>query len=80
MFNKAKQTEGLLNKLYVFIKGPGWSPGKPRLGDITDIPDVWIVFFFLTIISVLCVKIVLIPGHQYYHPISIFCNCDVSVS
>ena len=32
--------DGLLNKLYVFIKGPGWSPGKPRLGVITDIPNV----------------------------------------
>ncbi|CAL1286387.1 unnamed protein product [Larinioides sclopetarius] len=33
-------TEGLLNKLSVIFKGPGWSPGKPRLGCIEDIPDV----------------------------------------
>jgi hypothetical protein len=24
----------------VLIKGPGWSPGKPRLGDPADIPQV----------------------------------------
>ncbi|GIX72476.1 alkylglycerol monooxygenase, partial [Caerostris extrusa] len=33
-------TEGLMNKLSVIIKGPGWSPGKPWHGEIEDIPDV----------------------------------------
>ncbi|GIY21506.1 hypothetical protein CDAR_583211, partial [Caerostris darwini] len=32
-------TEGLMNKLSVIIKGPGWSPGKPWHGEIEDIPD-----------------------------------------
>jgi alkylglycerol monooxygenase len=28
------------DKLCVLIKGPGWSPGKPRLGDPLDCPEV----------------------------------------
>ncbi|GBL95717.1 Alkylglycerol monooxygenase [Araneus ventricosus] len=32
--------EGWRNKLSVLFKGPGWSPGKPRLGSIEDIPEV----------------------------------------
>lgn len=32
--------EGFSNKLSVIFKGPGWSPGKPRLGCIEDIPQV----------------------------------------
>ncbi|KAL1422996.1 hypothetical protein MTO96_021388 [Rhipicephalus appendiculatus] len=31
--------EGLGNKLSTLFKGPGWQPGKPRLGDPNDIPD-----------------------------------------
>lgn len=31
---------GIFNKCSVVFKGPGWSPGKPRLGDINDIPDI----------------------------------------
>jgi hypothetical protein len=34
------ETPGLGNKLSVIFKGPGWAPGKPRLGLIEDIPDV----------------------------------------
>ena len=30
---------GVLNKVWVLLKGPGWSIGKPRLGDPADIPD-----------------------------------------
>ncbi|XP_026533536.1 alkylglycerol monooxygenase [Notechis scutatus] len=33
-------TPGFVNKLSVIIKGPGWAPGKPRLGLIEDIPEV----------------------------------------
>lgn len=36
----AWQMPGFLNKLSVFVRGPGWQPGKPRTGLITDIPDV----------------------------------------
>lgn len=32
--------DGFLNVLSFLFKGPGWSPGKPRLGDIQDIPEV----------------------------------------
>ncbi|GFY57767.1 alkylglycerol monooxygenase [Trichonephila inaurata madagascariensis] len=33
-------TEGWRNKLSLLFKGPGWSPGKPRLGNTEDIPEV----------------------------------------
>lgn len=33
-------TPGLFNKLSVIFKGPGWSPGKPRLGLKEEIPEV----------------------------------------
>ncbi|XP_076370031.1 alkylglycerol monooxygenase-like [Tachypleus tridentatus] len=32
--------KGFNNKLSVLFKGPGWSPGKPRLGLKEDIPDI----------------------------------------
>ena len=32
--------EGLWHKLSILMKGPGWAPGKPRLGCIDDIPKV----------------------------------------
>ncbi len=35
--------EGFKNKLFFLLKGPGWSPGKPRLGNIEDIPQVMYV-------------------------------------
>ncbi|XP_074051508.1 alkylglycerol monooxygenase-like isoform X2 [Macrotis lagotis] len=33
-------TPGFWNKLSVIFKGPGWSPGKPRLGLSEEIPEV----------------------------------------
>lgn len=33
-------TPGFCNKISVLFKGPGWEPGKPRLGDPADIPEV----------------------------------------
>ncbi|XP_027395827.1 alkylglycerol monooxygenase isoform X5 [Bos indicus x Bos taurus] len=33
-------TPGFFNKFSVIFKGPGWSPGKPRLGLIEEIPEV----------------------------------------
>ena len=36
--------KGALNKLYFLINGPGWSEGKPRLGNIEDIPQVALHF------------------------------------
>ena len=53
-------TEGLVNKLSVFVKGPGWAPGKPRLGCVEDIPNVSILSvsisrqtFFIELLHVL---------------------------
>eukprot|EP00127_Corallochytrium_limacisporum_P006813 Clim_evm28s236 gene=Clim_evmTU28s236 len=40
IFRTAYETPGLLNKVKVFMYGPGWAPGKPRTGLIEDIPDV----------------------------------------
>lgn len=40
MFKTAWNMPGFWNKLSVFLKGPGWEPGKPRLGNLEDIPDV----------------------------------------
>lgn len=33
-------TPGFFNKFSVMFKGPGWSPGKPRLGLSEEIPEV----------------------------------------
>jgi len=40
IIQKAYSIEGLSNKISVFLQGPGWEPGKPRLGMIEDIPDI----------------------------------------
>lgn len=39
VWNKIKSVSGFKNKLYCLIKGPGWGPGKPRLGLISDVPQ-----------------------------------------
>ena len=28
------------DKIFAFIKGPGWFPGTPRLGDPTGVPEI----------------------------------------
>ncbi|XP_074599430.1 alkylglycerol monooxygenase isoform X3 [Brevipalpus obovatus] len=40
MFKKMYETPGLKNKILVPLMGPGWEPGKPRLGLISDIPEI----------------------------------------
>lgn len=40
IWNQVWKLEGIGNKLSAVFKGPGWEPGKPRLGDPNDIPDV----------------------------------------
>ncbi|XP_064470672.1 alkylglycerol monooxygenase-like isoform X2 [Ornithodoros turicata] len=40
MWSQLREAEGLGDKLSIIFKGPGWSPGKPRLGDPHDIPYV----------------------------------------
>lgn len=39
VWQKFKSVDGFKNKLFALIKGPGWSPGKPRLGLISDVPQ-----------------------------------------
>lgn len=40
MIKTFMEAQGIGNKLSVIFKGPGWSPGKPRLGLQEDIPMV----------------------------------------
>ncbi|KAK2180527.1 hypothetical protein NP493_439g01006 [Ridgeia piscesae] len=40
MADTVRRLPGLRNKMAVFVNGPGWAPGKPRLGETSDIPDV----------------------------------------
>ena len=40
LMRRAWKVKGISNKISVFLKGPGWAPGKPRLGYIEEIPDV----------------------------------------
>nr|XP_028606810.1 alkylglycerol monooxygenase [Podarcis muralis] len=53
-------TPGFCNKLSVLFKGPGWGPGKPRLGLMEDIPEVTgkEVPYSPTLPSYLCVYVV----------------------
>ena len=37
---RGEKGDGLAFKLQFLFKGPGWSPGKPRLGLRQDIPQV----------------------------------------
>ena len=39
LFKRVKEIDGFANKLSVIFKGPGWAPGKPRLGCIEDVPE-----------------------------------------
>ncbi|RWS31565.1 Alkylglycerol monooxygenase-like protein [Leptotrombidium deliense] len=40
MWSKMRTMQGWRNKVNVFFMGPGWEPGKPRLGLISDIPKI----------------------------------------
>lgn len=40
IWNRFWSIEGIGNKLSVILKGPGWEPGKPRLGFNSDIPEI----------------------------------------
>jgi len=39
VWHKFQKVEGFGNKMSALFKGPGWTPGKPRLGDIKDVPE-----------------------------------------
>ena len=40
VFEKAKGMSTWTESLYAFVKGPGWFPGTPRLGDPMGVPEV----------------------------------------
>lgn len=40
MWDRIWELEGFGNKMAFIFKGPGWEPGKPRLGLIEDVPDI----------------------------------------
>ena len=40
MIAVAADRRGIRNKIMTFVNGPGWEPGKPRLGLQDDIPMV----------------------------------------
>ncbi|CAG2103918.1 unnamed protein product [Medioppia subpectinata] len=40
VWQKFCKMDGFCNKMSALFKGPGWTPGKPRLGDINDVPEV----------------------------------------
>ena len=40
LFKRVCHTQGVKNKLNVLLMGPGWTEGSPRLGNISDIPDI----------------------------------------
>jgi len=40
LFLRFLRIEGLWNKCCVLLKGPGWVPGSPRLGDPNEIPEI----------------------------------------
>jgi alkylglycerol monooxygenase len=40
IYERLIKTDGILNKLSILFKGPGWEPGKSRLGNIEDIPEL----------------------------------------
>jgi alkylglycerol monooxygenase len=40
LLGRALDMKGVTNWVKNFLYGPGWLPGKPRTGDINDIPKV----------------------------------------
>ena len=40
LWAKVQSMDTFGDKLRAIFYGPGWSPGKPRLGDYDEIPDV----------------------------------------
>ena len=40
IWEKAQTMNSFRDKVSAFLKGPGWFPGTPRLGDIKGVPKV----------------------------------------
>ena len=62
MYQKAASMSTWKEAIYAFIKGPGWFPGTPRLGDPMGVPEVVKSEFnsmcFIKIILVIIMSIV----------------------
>ena len=43
VLEKARSMDNLKDKIFAFLKGPGWFPGTPRLGDNNMVPEVRII-------------------------------------
>lgn len=59
IWNTFWATPGFFHKASVLLKGPGWGPGKPRLGLTEEIPEVGNVhnrgkYDFYSIVHDLC--------------------------
>lgn len=39
VFKKVSSMTTFSDKLWALLKGPGWAPGKPRLGLLSDVPE-----------------------------------------
>ena len=51
MFQKAQGMSNWTDSVYAFIKGPGWFPGTPRLGDPMGVPEVIIYHYQFVILD-----------------------------
>ena len=40
VIEKAMSMNSFKEKVFAFIKGPGWFPGTPRLGDPMGVPEI----------------------------------------
>jgi alkylglycerol monooxygenase len=40
IFRRVRKSDNIRDKLCVVVNGPGWEPGKPRLGNLDEIPMI----------------------------------------
>ena len=79
VWQKFKSVEGFSNKVSALLKGPGWAPGTPRLGNHNEIPepgpsapryiyepsiDSWKSFYISIHLFVIVLAIFLIDGQH----------------
>ena len=60
MWYRFWEEQGIANKLSVFVKGPGWRAGKPRLGDPADIPTVKMIIIIIILLIIIIMIIIII--------------------
>jgi alkylglycerol monooxygenase len=44
IWEKVQSMDNLSDKISAIVKGPGWFPGTPRLGDLEMVPEVMCPF------------------------------------